>query len=564
MFSLIEGVYRLKKQFVLQTASYPTEESNINPLSIDLEPTPNYMSISVVIIENKDSSSFSLRPLLLDKPAPIQQISSLDQINKSISSKDINNEKSEKHSFKQENVHEDFPSQDLSCESTVVEQNIFSTLDNINNTEKPLPNLPYIQKMNALKKNKKPKNKASKTSSSFISQIALHEDLTKILTSKTKIIHIFSATNKVFNWITMSPQTKEELLSKIVFTKAHITCHDANQFTCGFDHIDIVFGFSSSDIVWFDPISTKYTRLNKHGSINSSSVNCIKWIPGSKSLFMAAHDDGALIIYHKEKEKCNFVKNDNPENISCSTKFKVLKSLLDPENKKCNPVSYWQLFKQSPTSFSFSPVSCHVAVVFSDGTLKIIDYKNENYRLLDIYHSWFGGLICVCWSQNGQYILTGGEDDLVTIWSFSDKTIIARCKGHHSWVTGVAFDPWKCNEGHYRFGSIGADCQLLLWDFNINTLNKSKDFDQTENNFSLEKNNFSSEISSQNHKTKTNNKNELSIPIDHPLIQYTSVPILSPIMSKVLDDQWLTQLIFCEKYIIVSGKNDHIQIWERP
>jgi hypothetical protein len=29
---------------------------------------------------------------------------------------------------------------------------------------------------------------------------------------------------------------------------------------------------------------------------------------------------------------------------------------------------------------------------------------------------------------------TGGQDDLVTIWSFKENRIIARCQGHRSWV----------------------------------------------------------------------------------------------------------------------------------
>ena len=29
---------------------------------------------------------------------------------------------------------------------------------------------------------------------------------------------------------------------------------------------------------------------------------------------------------------------------------------------------------------------------------------------------------------------TGGQDDLVTIWSFKENKIIARCQGHRSWV----------------------------------------------------------------------------------------------------------------------------------
>ena len=56
--------------------------------------------------------------------------------------------------------------------------------------------------------------------------------------------------------------------------------------------------------------------------------------------------------------------------------------------------------------------------------------------------SYFGGLICVCWSPDGRYVVTGGEDDLVTVWSFHHKRVVARGEGHQSYVTAVAFDPY--------------------------------------------------------------------------------------------------------------------------
>ena len=95
-------------------------------------------------------------------------------------------------------------------------------------------------------------------------------------------------------------------------------------------------------------------------------------------------------------------------------------------------------------------------------------------RLTDVYTSYYGGFTCVCWSPDGKYILTGGQDDLVSIWSLRERRIVARCPGHHSWVTCVAFDPWRCDERNYRFGSVGEDRRLLLWDFSVGMLHRPK------------------------------------------------------------------------------------------
>lgn len=95
-------------------------------------------------------------------------------------------------------------------------------------------------------------------------------------------------------------------------------------------------------------------------------------------------------------------------------------------------------------------------------------------RLLGLFGSYYGGFLSVCWSPDNKYIVTGGQDDLVSIWSFLDSTLVARCYGHQSFVTSVAFDPWRCDEKNYRFGSVGEDCRLLLWDFSVGMLHRPK------------------------------------------------------------------------------------------
>lgn len=38
-------------------------------------------------------------------------------------------------------------------------------------------------------------------------------------------------------------------------------------------------------------------------------------------------------------------------------------------------------------------------------------------------------------SMDGKYILTGGEDDLVQVWSMEDRKVVAWGEGHNSWVS---------------------------------------------------------------------------------------------------------------------------------
>lgn len=98
--------------------------------------------------------------------------------------------------------------------------------------------------------------------------------------------------------------------------------------------------------------------------------------------------------------------------------------------------------------------------------------------------------------------MAGGEDDLVTVWSFHQRRIVARGEGHRSWVTVVAFDPYtttysesvppegttlttKANGVNdetqtklpdiatcYRLGSVAMDTQLCLWELTDDVLKK--------------------------------------------------------------------------------------------
>ena len=57
---------------------------------------------------------------------------------------------------------------------------------------------------------------------------------------------------------------------------------------------------------------------------------------------------------------------------------------------------------------------------------------------------------------------TGGQDDLVNIFSPWEQRVIARCQGHSSFLSGLAFDDLRCDGRTYRFGSVGEDNKLIF------------------------------------------------------------------------------------------------------
>lgn len=142
--------------------------------------------------------------------------------------------------------------------------------------------------------------------------------------------------------------------------------------------------------------------------------------------------------------------------------------------KRANPIAVWQVGCGAVSDAAFSPSGgangdqALLAVSSRDGFLRIIDIARES--VVATFRSYFGALLCVSWSPDGCYVATGGEDDLVSIWSPSDERIVARCEGHTSWVSSVAWDSTLSSGGRYRLASAGQDTKLLFWDFSLDML----------------------------------------------------------------------------------------------
>lgn len=414
--------------------------------------------------------------------------------------------------------------------------------------------LPIVTKGKKDKDQKvKPKNNIIKSNSSYVSRVIPHEGLSKRLSERSpEGLFAFANINRAFVWLDLSSDLKTENLTKVLFTKAHALCHDFNQFTKSSGHLDLVLGFNTGDIIWYEPMTQKYARLNKNGLINSSPIISIAWLPNKENLFVAGHADGDLVVYDKEKEDEKFVPEVLPS--SDESKFQVRKS-VQSRNQKSNPVAAWQLSYLPINALAFSPDGQLLAVCSEDGSLTIMDYIGE--RVIDVFRSFFSGLTCVTWSPDGRYVLTGGKDDLVSIWSVADHALVARCVGHHSWVTDVKFDPWRCDERNYRFGSVGEDCRLLLWDFSVGMLGRPKAARQRgsiSNNAAADRSTVG-RLRSTSNLTQVQTANSEVQEVVHPVNSKASTANVPPVMSKSVDEHPLCWLGFEEHCILTSCKD---------
>ncbi|KAF8397669.1 hypothetical protein HHK36_016590 [Tetracentron sinense] len=240
-------------------------------------------------------------------------------------------------------------------------------------------------------------------------------------------------------------------------------------------------------------------HYNKDGSVNnrqylnSSSVfltynffrcTSIAWAPEGDGSFVVAHADGNLyvartvlvILYSPlSRIKLNFLLHmHGPVRLALET-FPLAKtsaiSLADVgirENEMfSNPIARWHICQGSINSIAFSTDGTYLATVGRDGYLRVFDYSKE--QLICGGKSYYGALLCCAWSvpyfvlqddktllkesiiidismlflsMDGKYILTGGEDDLVQVWSMEDRKVVAWGEGHNSWVNFLSNNQW--------------------------------------------------------------------------------------------------------------------------
>ncbi|XP_054153503.1 WD repeat-containing protein 20-like [Oppia nitens] len=225
-------------------------------------------------------------------------------------------------------------------------------------------------------------------------------------------------------------------VDKRVYKGTYPTCHDFNSSNISSDSVYLLVGFSAGQIQLIDPIKKEMSKLyNEERLIDKTKVTCLKWLPNSPNFFIVSHSSGQMYVY-KEDLPCGttpphyqiFKQGDGFSVYTCKTK------------STRNPIFRWIIGEGSLNEFAFSPCSKYLATVSQDGFLRVFNY--DTMELIGRMRSYFGGLLCVCWSPDNKFVVTGGEDDLVTIWSFTEKRVVARGQGHKSWVSVVTFDPF--------------------------------------------------------------------------------------------------------------------------
>uniref|UniRef100_A0A0E0J7D4 Uncharacterized protein n=1 Tax=Oryza nivara TaxID=4536 RepID=A0A0E0J7D4_ORYNI len=285
-------------------------------------------------------------------------------------------------------------------------------------------------------------------------------------------------------------------------------------------------------------------------TLQQGRCTSVAWVPEREGIFVVSHSDGNLYVYDKCKDgntECTFPAIKDPAQLMIS----------HAKSSKSNPIARWHVCQGSINAISFSPDGAYLATVGRDGYLRVFDFSKE--QLIFGGKSYYGALLCCTWSSDGKYLLTGGEDDLV--WSMDDRKIVAWGEGHNSWVSGVSFDsywspPNSDGTGEntvYRFGSVGQDTQLLLWDLALDEIAVPLRHPSSG----------SPTFSSGSPSAHWDNAC-LPTGVLQPSPRMRDVPKLSPLVAHRVHVDPLSGLVFTNESILTICREGLIKIWVRP
>ncbi|KAG4164577.1 hypothetical protein ERO13_A13G025200v2 [Gossypium hirsutum] len=377
---------------------------------------------------------------------------------------------------------------------------------------------------------------------------------------------IFNVSDSIFI-SDLNSQDKDPIKS-IHFSNSNPVCHAFDQDAKN-GH-DLLIGLNSGDVSLRQQLQDVGKKLvgaqhyNKDGSVNNSHCTSIAWIPGGDGAFVVAHADGNMYIYEKNKDCAG---DSSFPVIKDQTQF----SVAHARHSKSNPIARWHVCQGSINSIAFSSDGACLATVGRDGYLRVFDYSKE--QLVCGGKSYYGALLCCAWSIDGKYILTGGEDDLVQVWSMEDRKVVACGEGHNSWVSGVAFDSYWSSPNSdgtgetvmYRFGSVGQDTQLLLWDLEMDEivvpLRRCPPGGSPTYSSGYPPGG-SPTFSTGSQSSYWDNVCPLGTLQPAPSIR--DVPKISPLVAHRVHTEPLSGLIFTPESVLTVCRQGHIKVWMRP
>jgi len=185
-----------------------------------------------------------------------------------------------------------------------------------------------------------------------------------------------------------------------------------------------------------------------------------KNVPGE--LLLVTHRDGYVYFWDlaiKQEEKFDLPKRKSSSRVH--QPFIIKRPLK-------NPIAAWDISNATINCMEWAQGGKTFITADASGFIYVLDWVTEN--LITTFKTYFGGISTL--ACRGTSIVSGGEDDLVNVWTWKrDGTSELLCVGqeHECWVSGVALQPAKVSDSMLSFVSVGRNGRVAFWEVNPDT-----------------------------------------------------------------------------------------------
>ena len=333
-----------------------------------------------------------------------------------------------------------------------------------------------------------PKNSLMRNNSTFIDRIQACDGHAKKLSNSNQIL--ISAHGRVLSVIALEDNTRdidvEPPCLKLIISSSVVTCmavHHSHDSQDG-KNINILVGFASGDILWFNPNKMKYSRWNKNGKIKGNIVTSLEWSKCGTFAFVG-FEDGEVLIFNKNYED---PETDYKPKIKAKHKYLITYRSLklnEQYENTTNLLAHYKLTKKSITSIRAHPTYQNILVLTSDdGFIRLFDMLTES--VTDVLSTFYAGALTSEFSPDGKYLFIGGEDDTVSVYEFHSVNLLAtsteeglvkmicRLQGAKSWVRGIQVLKPTGSQLNYIVGTASDDGFIRFYEFQPRNMRKLK------------------------------------------------------------------------------------------
>jgi hypothetical protein len=221
--------------------------------------------------------------------------------------------------------------------------------------------------------------------------------------------------------------------------------------------LEALIGLLSGEVLLWRPL------LRREGG-NASLVTCVKetgegcgvtalkWRPGQSregsesSVFVTGHTHGRLLIF--DRLRLDDVPAGSRDSVRRNMRVGGLRRESSAGAGRLAPASTWQASPSGAAlhALAFTSDGDRLALATADGLLTVLDF--DAIQPLFRLSAYFGGVLSCCWTHDHKYLLrwprpaarlatgrshacvllarSGGEDDLVSVWSVERRVLITR------------------------------------------------------------------------------------------------------------------------------------------